>query len=199
MPKIVDYDERRSEIAAKAVTVFVRDGFHEANLSKIAELCGFGRTTIYKYFRNKEEIFVYTLEEVFGRLERMTKAVIDDPRLGPADKLETLLGLLVRKAVEEKDRMTLILDILLHPNRESPHAAIDAGKQVRELRASIERLIADGIAAGELKTVNPQAMAFTLFSLVESSTVHNSLYSNFSLEETLAAAKALLEGLRARG
>lgn len=197
MPKIVDYDERRSEIATKAVAVFVREGFHESNLSKIAELCGFGRTTIYKYFKNKEEIFVYTIEDVFGRLDRLTSSVIDDKELRPADKLEKLLGLLVRKAVEEKDRMVLILDLLLHPDREDKSSRLNASEQVLKLRAAIERIITEGIEAGELKRVNPEAMAFTLFSLVESSTMHNSLYSHFSLEETLEAAKALLTGLRA--
>ncbi|MBL8967064.1 MAG: TetR/AcrR family transcriptional regulator [Spirochaetaceae bacterium] len=196
MPKIVDYEARRNEIAVKAVSIFVRDGFHEANLSKIADLCGFGRTTIYKYFKNKDEIFIYTIEDVFSRLDRMTAAVVEDREASPSAKLETLLGLLVRKAVEEKDRMILILDILLHPERKDPSSSVDAGAKVRALRAALERLIQDGIAAGELKQVNAEAMAFTLFSLVEAATVHNSIYGNFSLEETLGAAKALLEGLR---
>lgn len=198
MPKIVDYDSRRTEIAAMAVKVFVRDGYHAANLSDIAELCGFGRTTIYKYFTNKSDIYVFAMEDIFKRLKFLATEVLENRSLGPTDRLLLLLDKLLRKAVEEKELMTLVIEQLLCPERRDPHMNLGAVQMIRDLRASLESLLVEGNAAGELKVANPNAMAFALFSLVEAATINNSLYSIFSLEDTLHAAKDLVTGLRAR-
>jgi AcrR family transcriptional regulator len=197
MPKIVDYDERRREIAEKAVSVMVRDGIQEASLGKVADLCGVGRTTLYQYFRNIEEVVVFTLEEVFGRLDRDTAAVYDDPSLGAADKLLRLMEYLERVAVLDKTKMVLVLDFLLHPNRETPGVAFDVQAHVRKLRAGLRRALEEGVLSGEFKPIDPESMAFTLFSFIEAATVHSALYDNISLELTLRDIRILLEGLRA--
>ncbi len=197
MPKIVDYEARRREIADKAVSVMVRDGIQEANLGKVADLCGLGRTTLYQYFRNIGEVVEFTLEEVFGRLDHDTSAMYDDPSIGAADKLLRIMEYLERAAVLDKGRMVLVLDFLLHPNRETPSVAFDVQEHVRKLRAGLERVLAAAIASGELRPIDSKSMAFTLFSFIEAATVHSALYDNISLEGTLRDIRLLIDGLRA--
>lgn len=197
MPKIVDFEARRREIAEKAVAVMVRDGIQEANLGKVADLCGLGRTTLYQYFRNIEEVVVYTLEEIFGRLDRETEALYEDPSLGAADKLLKSMEYLERAAVLDRGKMILVLDFLLHPNRETPGIAFDVQQQVRKLRAGLERALTAAVESGEIKPIDPASMAFTLFSFIEAATVHSALYDNISLDGTLRDIRILVEGLRA--
>jgi AcrR family transcriptional regulator len=197
MPKIVDYEARRREIADKAVSVMVRDGIQETSLGKVADLCGLGRTTLYQYFSNIDEVVVFTLEDVFGRLDRETAAVYDDPRLGATDKLLRLMEFLERVAVLDKPKMILVLDFLLHPNRKAPQIDFDVQEHVRRLRAGLEQLLVMGIESGELKPMNPLSMAFTLFSFIEAATVHSALYDNISLESTLSDIRLLIDGLKA--
>jgi AcrR family transcriptional regulator len=195
MPKIVDYEARRREIAAKAVSVFVHDGFHDANLSKIAELCGFGRTTIYKYFKDKDEIFLFALEEIFVKMEGGTQAVVNDASLGAAEKLAGILEVLVRAAVNDKERALLVIDLCL--DREPEGLESKTLERAMTLKSAFERVIESGIASGELKSVKPGPMAFALFSLVEAYILQNSLFGGFSYDEAMEAARALLEGLKA--
>lgn len=194
MPKIVDYDARRREIAAKAVSVFVKDGLSDSNLSRIASLCGFGRTTIYKYFKNKDEIFLFTLDEIFKRVESETAAVASDSKLGAADKLVALLEVFVRASVEDKDRMILVMDLILDRSTEGLES--ETRMRTMSLRKAFEKVIAAGIASGELKEVKPEPMAFALFSLVEAYVIQSSLFSGFSYGEAMEATRILLEGLR---
>jgi AcrR family transcriptional regulator len=197
MPKIVDYDQRRKEIAAQAVSVFVKDGLAEANLSKIAELCGFGRTTIYKYFKNKDEIFLYALDEIFDRVQGEIDRVSKDPNLGAADRLLGLLEVFVRASVEDKERMILVMDLILDRDSEGLEAA--TRDRVMRLRNVFEKILAAGSAAGELKDFKPAPMAYALFSLVEAYVIQNSMFSGYSYGDAMEATKILLDGLRAPG
>ncbi len=197
MPKIIDHDAKRREIAQTAISVFVRDGIREAHLGTVAALCSFGRTTMYQYFRNIDEVLAFSLEEIFSRLMKDIESVAEKPGNSATEKLLDLLFFLEKVAVEDKERMILVLDFLLHPKRIIPGMSFDVSGKVRELRASVERLLEAGVKSGELKQVSAKSMGFTLFSLVEAAAIHSVLYDNISLEETVASTKVLIEGLRA--
>lgn len=64
MPKIVDVEEMKHQIMTEAVHVFIRRGYHSTTFAEIARRCGIGRTTIYQYFKNKEEIFIYAVKHI---------------------------------------------------------------------------------------------------------------------------------------
>jgi AcrR family transcriptional regulator len=197
MPKIIDYDARRREIAAKSVPVLVRDGIQEANLGKIADECGMGRTTLYQYFRNIGELIEFTLAEVFEGLDAEANALLKDASLGSAERLLRFMRYLEREAIQDKDRMVLVLDFLLHPQRRTPGVAFNVQERVRRLRAELERILERAVAEGELRPLDPKSMAFTLFAFVEAATIHGALYDNISLDNTMRDIDILIAGLRA--
>jgi len=195
MPKIVDYEARRKEIAAKAVTVFVSDGINDANLSRIAGLCGFGRTTIYKYFKNKDEIFLFALEEIFTKVETQTRALVAKPDMGAADKLNGLLEILVKASVEDKERMILVMDLIL--DRKPTGLESETRGRTMALRRVFEQVLDEGMRKGELREVKSGPMAYALFSLVEAYVIQSSLFSSLSYDDAMEATRILLEGLKA--
>lgn len=70
MPKIVDYEERKQEIAKIAKEVFLRKGYNKTKLSDIALKYGVARTTLYEYFKNKDDIFYYTMHQAIDDLKK---------------------------------------------------------------------------------------------------------------------------------
>lgn len=196
MPKIVDTEARRREIAQKTVSVLVRDGFRELKLGKVAELCGLGRTTIYQYFKNVGAIIDFALAEVFEKLDAGIDAVYRNEKLAPADRLFHAMDYLEHVAILDKESMILVLDLLLHPKREMPGVKFDAQARLRSLREGLERILDAGIAAGDIRPLDARSMAFTLFSFVEAATLHSALYDNISLETTIRDMRILMEGLR---
>jgi len=196
MPKIVDYEQRRREIAAKAIPVFAKDGFHDANLSKIAELCGFGRTTIYKYFKDKDEIFLFVLDGIFDSFERTAEAAA---KSGTAvERLSSLLGGMVRGSLDDRDRMLIVLDLLLKLRRDETGYASGIRDRIAKLKSYLERALAEGMASGELRQGDPTALAHVLFSIVESFVLQHSLFESFSYDMAMEATRLLLEGLAAK-
>lgn len=198
MPKIIDYEAKRREIAAKAVPILARDGLQESNLGRVADSCGMGRTTLYQYFRNMGELVSFTLEDTFARMSAESASLRGDASLGPVERLLSFMRFLEREAILDKDRMILVLDFLLHPRRARADVSFDVPEHVRMLRAELEAVLAAAAASGELRPLDAKSMAFTLFAFVEAATVHSALYDNISLDATLRDIEILVEGLRAR-
>jgi len=101
MPRIVDRDKKRSEIAQKAIEVLAKRGFQATTIQEIANASGLGKGTVYHYFKTKEEILSVVSEEIFHEMERSFGAAllrID----GPMEKLSALIeeALHVTKDVE---------------------------------------------------------------------------------------------------
>ena len=82
MPKIVNRDKKRSEIAQKAIAVLAKRGFQATTIQEIADAAGLGKGTIYHYFKTKEEILLVVSEQIFHETERSFGAAlfrIDEP------------------------------------------------------------------------------------------------------------------------
>jgi len=90
MPRIVDRDKKRSEIAQKAIEVLAKRGFQATTIQEIADAAGLGKGTVYHYFKTKEEILSAVSEEIFHEMERSFGAAllrIDKPM----EKLSALI------------------------------------------------------------------------------------------------------------
>ena len=55
MPKIVNKEEKRKEIALKCKDLFLQRGM-KVTVSELAKAAGIGKGTTYEYFKNKEDI-----------------------------------------------------------------------------------------------------------------------------------------------
>lgn len=77
MPKIVDHDAYRLEIARKAAEVFSRYGYSNLGMRAIAEEIGISKSALYHYFESKEDLFaeatkvVLNFEGVFQEVEKL--------------------------------------------------------------------------------------------------------------------------------
>jgi AcrR family transcriptional regulator len=196
MPKIVDYDQRKREIVSKALEVFTREGYWSSNLSQIADLCGLGRTTIYKYFRNKDEIFYFAMDSMFGRIEATCSEIAARPSVQVIEKIRLIISETMEASLEEKNSMVLVIELWIRLRREENEIAVQIRERAFGMKRIFENLLRVGIESGEIRPVNVDAMAFTLFSLVESFIIHASFFGNFSFDESMESLSILLDGLR---
>jgi AcrR family transcriptional regulator len=85
MPKIVDHEQRRDEIALVACRVVAHYGFEQATIVRIARAAGCTTGMIAHYFDTKQDIIVASLRLILRRIEE---------RLAHADGAADLLTLL---------------------------------------------------------------------------------------------------------
>ena len=86
MPKIVDHEARRDEIALVACRVVAGHGFEQATVVKIAREAGYTTGMVAHYFDSKQEIILAALRLILRRIEeRLVK-----PTAASADLLDLL-------------------------------------------------------------------------------------------------------------
>jgi AcrR family transcriptional regulator len=79
--------ELRQEILDAARDLFVREGFENVSMRKIAEKIEYSPTTIYLYFKDKADLLDCICEETFSRLVRKQTA-IDQAVADPIERLK---------------------------------------------------------------------------------------------------------------
>jgi AcrR family transcriptional regulator len=74
MPKIVDHDKRRDEIALVACRVVAQYGFDQATIVRIAREAGYTTGMVAHYFDTKRDIIIAALRLILRRVEeRLTR------------------------------------------------------------------------------------------------------------------------------
>jgi len=74
MPKLYPgyRDEIRKKIVSEAFTVFLEKGFEKTTMDNIAAQLGVTKPAIYRYFKNKEELFLTSMAEtMIGEFKRI--------------------------------------------------------------------------------------------------------------------------------
>lgn len=93
MPKRVDHDVRRTEIAEALVRVAGRRGLHAVGMRDVAAEAGVSLRLVQYYFQTKEKLLLYGLQHLAGefgeRVADRVRAAGDDP--GPRAMIEALL------------------------------------------------------------------------------------------------------------
>ena len=80
-------EEVRGEILDAARGLFVREGYENVSIRKIADKIEYSPGTIYLYFKDKADIFDTLCEQTFSKLDRRLRAIVAD-RDDPIEKLK---------------------------------------------------------------------------------------------------------------
>jgi AcrR family transcriptional regulator len=213
MPKVVDYEQKKQEIAHKALYVFAYEGYHRTTMAQIAAMCHIGRSTIYEYFRNKDEIFTYTLNQCFDAVELDFQDVSGRevsgrevsgpnghrPHRPPRDAVESIsaiIGRVLANLYRDKRILLVLLEHTLRIMREDQDVTEQLKERAMEILDMFAALLEEGMRRGEVRELDPQATAATLGTLIEAAVFQFSIDTNVSLDTVLSGVQSMLQGLR---
>src|SRR5438067_860238 len=141
-----------------AARLFGTQRFHEVRMEDIAAEAGVGKGTLYRYFSDKEELYLDLLKrsskQFLDRLhEHMGRAG------GPREKLEACVAAIVSFFDEQPHLLDLIqrAEVLRDPNRAFPWQGTR-----EELIQLMLDLFEDGKSAGEFIIRDPEIAALML-------------------------------------
>src|SRR5216684_2295069 len=77
----------RQEILDAASELFVRDGYENVSMRRIADKIEYSPTTIYIYFKDKAELLEQVCKETFGRLVQRLSKIMEQPG-DPVERLK---------------------------------------------------------------------------------------------------------------
>jgi AcrR family transcriptional regulator len=110
VPKQVDHDERRRDLAEAVFEVIGARGYEAVSLRDVATQAGVSMGTVQHYFKSKDEMLLFSLGHMRARaMVRMQTAL---GRLTSPSRLETIgAGLRVMLPVDEPSRQEACVNI----------------------------------------------------------------------------------------
>jgi AcrR family transcriptional regulator len=90
MPKVVDHEERREELAAAVWRLASREGLEAVTVRKVAEEAGWSTGALVHYFSGKEELMLFAFRIAADRVGRRV-AESDERAAGPLERARAQL------------------------------------------------------------------------------------------------------------
>jgi AcrR family transcriptional regulator len=196
MSIVVEHEKRRREILEKALDIFMEAGFENATFQKIADRCGITRTTLYIYFKNKRDIFNYSIKQLLGELERDISGVRENTNLNCSDKLLRVIFLILDRLEENRRLLRVILDFLLYLSKNDADPEIRVRRRTLRLRHIIATMMIEGIRSGEIKAVNVRTADDLFYSLIESAIFRLVVLKHPSVRELKQAVELTISQMR---
>ncbi|MCL2805940.1 MAG: TetR/AcrR family transcriptional regulator [Treponema sp.] len=164
----VEHDQRRKKILEKALVVFMDDGFIDATFQKIADRCGITRTILYLYFKNKKEIFKYSIKQLLLSSEEKIILIIADASLNSIEKIIKVFITIFRQLEQNRQLISVVLDYLLHISKGDVDPETRVRRRTVKLRHFFSSILIQGMKSGEIKRANVKTSTDYLYSFVES-------------------------------
>jgi AcrR family transcriptional regulator len=189
MSIVVEHEKRRREILGKALEVFEDEGFENITIQKIADRCGITRTTLYIYFKNKKEIFNYSIKQLLGEVEAIILDVKKDMELNSIHKIIKVLTVIIEKFEENRRLLKVILDYLLYLSKSDTDPDQRVRRRTVRLRHILATMVIDGIRRGEIIPMNVRTADDLLYGLLESAIFRLAVLKRNSAEELKQAVE----------
>jgi TetR/AcrR family fatty acid metabolism transcriptional regulator len=79
---------KEQDIINAAIEVFAKDGYHEAKISKIAELANVATGSVYLYFDSKEDLLLKIFSDLWIKLISLVRTINERDDFSSTEKLE---------------------------------------------------------------------------------------------------------------
>ena len=184
---VVDHEKRKQGILKKALDVFVEEGYEDATFQKIADRCGITRTTLYIYFNNKREIFLWSIKQLTESLEKSLQLIITDYSKNCKQRLLAMLESIVHACVENRQLFRVILAYLIPGDR--------VRRRIVRLRHLLSTILIEGKKNGDFKPINVKAANEMFYSLIESAIFRLAILDQTTIDEMISSLYLAVEGI----
>ena len=152
MAKKVDHEQRKREIAEKAIRLFSQVGYDNVSLIMIAAAAGISRTVLYRYFCSKREVMDAAIVMVTEGIEtRCTKIMAS--RVKNTEKLEGICHTVVDVMFKNKEFLVAVFDFVVGMARSGAEMGPNIARFTSGTRTALKRLIEHAIGNGELPEI----------------------------------------------
>ena len=148
MPKLVDHEQRRRELATAVWGVIRRDGLEAASVRKVAETAGWSAGALRHYFSTQSELLNFAMQMVVERIEARVGALEPpaDARRAVEQRLHELLPLDEERRAENEVWLAFSGRALVDPQLRARHEEVDS-----ELRVAYRRALEELRSGGRLR------------------------------------------------
>jgi len=152
----------RQEILDAASELFVKDGYENVSMRRIAEKIEYSPTTIYLYFSDKTELLEQVCQETFARLTQIL-ARIQEQHADPLERLRRGLLAYIKFGLENPHhyRATFMMPVPEGVDHHHKDSETDMGMQAFDF---LRHTVSDFIAAKKLRDLDLELVSQTLWA-----------------------------------
>lgn len=136
------------EIMFQAQKLFHQYGLKKTTMDEIAAACGKAKSTLYHYFKNKEEVFDAVIQLEIVNLRKFVKNKVEESK-GMTNKIMTYVVEFYSKVVQRANLYRIISQDHVGDGAARKHFM----KMMEFEQSYIQRILEDGYDAGEYKNV----------------------------------------------
>lgn len=197
MAIVVEHEKRKHEILQKALDVFITEGYEDATYQKIADKCGITRTTLYIYFKNKQEIFGFSIKQLLTEIETSLLGILETPELSNEQILRKVMETLIDISLQNAKLFEVLLPYLIQMKQVGKDPNLSVKRRVLRVRHLLSSLLIQGVNAKEFKKINIHATGELLYGLIESSIFRISVLNQKDGTEIKKALNVAIDGILA--
>lgn len=194
---IIDHEKRKKIILKKALDVIIDEGYEDATFQKIADRCGITRTTLYIYFKNKREIFLWSIKQLTEGLENSLRLIIDDKSRSCKERLLDVLEVIVHGCMENRQLFQVILAYLIQIQKTGKNPGDRVRRRIVRLRHLLSTILIEGKKSGDFKQINVKAANEMFYSLIESAIFRLAILDQQTVNEMLSSLQLAVAGISA--
>src|SRR5215475_8589996 len=173
MPRVVDHEARRRELAEAAWRAIVKYGLDGTTTRLIAKESGYSNGVLAHYFESKDEILLEALRLSHDGIDKRIRDAVED-KIG-LDALRTfcieVLPVADQPVRETHLEMSMWSRALVNDELRSVQRS-----ESSRWRRLMERLIIDAQRAGELAEMPPRTIAVLLSAVIDGLSIYALLY-----------------------
>ena len=200
MSIVVEHEKRRREILEKALDVFMDEGYEDVTFQKIADRCRITRTTLYIYFKNKREIFNFSIKQLLQGIENDITSIKKERQMSYSERLIRVMTIILEGLEQNRRLLSVVLDYLIYASKGDYDPGYRVRRRTVRLRHIMSTLIIEGIKAGEfIKSLNIKDANELLYGFIETAALRLTILRNSSVAEIKGALNLAVRSLSLNG
>ena len=195
MRTVIDHRARKQEIIAKSIRLFARLGYRDVSFRELSEECGVAPTVLYRYFRDKRQIFNNAISLVLVRIVQKHTEIVHS-KLPAAVRLRQICTVVTATLFDNRDFLCVIIDFVMSMTREGH----DMTRRIMHFTIGLKRimhtLLTWGVRHGEFHSgVRPDIMTDILYAQFESAVLRLAVSGDAVQADVLDRIDEILKGI----
>ncbi len=186
----------RERLLNAALVCFSRKGYHQTTTDEIVAESGMGKGTLYRYFENKQDLFISLIDWFFLEVSKEITHAWDDS-MPAADKIRAMVQIFLDESEQLFPFFKITVDFWAQ-TFENDRLQRTFWTWLQQYQMQFSTVIDEGIAGGEFRVVNSKAVALGLVAMLDGVALYKTLLSKeIDFPGTiLALMEAILAGLK---
>lgn len=196
MAIVVEHEKRKREILEKSFQLFIEDGYEDVTYQKIADKCGITRTTLYIYFKNKREIFLWSIKQLTNDVEQELIGIIKNNQIDSIECLKRIFLCIIYIAESNRAFFRVLKMYLMQLEKSGVDINDRVTRRVIRIQHLMNMVLIRGQKKDEIKNLPIKEINSLLYCLLETSIFRLGILNQENLDEMRGTVQFVIEQFR---